>query len=138
MPFNKIYLILKFDDIYLLLPQNDVELVETTTNIQFANHNNHMIGDFVRYGLEVMAFNLNKDLLIRNSNPCKFIVLFKDKLVALLCEEVQNITLKDNEIQQLSPVMKLSKSPITHLVIYKDQIAYLCNGKSLVKYLLEL
>lgn len=138
MPFNKIYLILKFDDIYLLLPQNDVELIETISNIQFANHNNHMIGDFIRYGLEVMVFKLNKYLLIENSNQYNFIVLFKGKLVGLLCEEVQNIKLDDTEIQQLSPVMKLSKSPITHLVVYKDQIAYLCNTKSLVKYLLEL
>ncbi len=126
MLLNNIYLILKFDDRYLLLPQNDVELVETTSA-------------FTRYGLEAMVFNLNKDLLIQNSNKSsKFIVLFKSTTVALLCEEVEKIKFDETEIQELSPVMRLSKSPITHLVTYKDQIACVCRAKTLVKYLLKL
>lgn len=126
MPLNNIYLILKFEDRYLLVPQTDIELVETTS-------------DFNRYGLEVMVFNLNKDLLkIQNSKQCKFIVLFKSTMVALLCEEVEKIKINETEIQELSPVMRLSKSPITHLVTYKDQIACVCRGKTLVKYLLKL
>lgn len=126
MPLNNIYLILKFDDRYLLVPQTDIELVETTS-------------DFNQYGLEVMVFNLNKDLLkIQNSNQCKFIVLFKSTMVALLCEEVEKIKFNETEIQELSPVMRLSKSPITHLVRYKNQIACICKGKALVKYLLKL
>jgi len=125
MLLNNIYLILKFDDRYLLVPQTDIELVETTSA-------------FSRYGLEVMIFNLNKDLLKQNSNQSKFIVLFKSTMVALLCEEVENIKLDETEIQELSPVMGLSKSPITHLVTYKDQIACVCKGKTLVKYLLKL
>ncbi|WP_141698799.1 hypothetical protein [Candidatus Marithrix sp. Canyon 246] len=122
---NNIYLILKFDDRYLLVPQSDIELVET-------------ISTFTQYGLEAMVFNLNKDLLIQNSNQCKFIVLFKSTMVALLCEEVEKIKIDETEIQELSPVMRLSKSPITHLVTYKDQIACVCKGKTLVKYLLKL
>jgi hypothetical protein len=125
MLLNNIYLILKFDKRYLLVPQTDIELVETTSA-------------FTRYELEVMVFNLNKDLLKQNSNQCKFIVLFKSTIVALLCEEVENIKLDETEIQELSPVMRLSKSPITHLVTYKDQIACVCKGKTLVKYLLKL
>jgi len=125
MLLNNIYLILKFDDRYLLVPQTDIELVETTSA-------------FTRYELEVMVFNLNKDLLKQNSNQCQFIVLFKSTIVALLCEEVENIKLDETEIEELSPVMKLSKSPITHLVRYKDQIACVCKGKTLVEYLLKL
>ncbi len=122
---NIIYLILKFDGRYLLIPQSDIELVETTSA-------------FTRYGLEATVFNLNKDLLIHNSNQCKFIVLFKSTMVALLCEEVEKIKFDETEIQELLPVMRLSKSPITHLVTYKDQIACVCKGKALVKYLLKL
>jgi hypothetical protein len=125
MLLNNIYLILKFDERYLLVPQTDIELVETTSA-------------FTRYELEVMVFNLNKDLLKQNSNQCKFIVLFKSTIVALLCEEVETIKFDETEIQELSPVMRLSKSPITHLVTYKDQIACVCKGKTLVKYLLKL
>jgi len=125
MLLNNIYILLKFDDRYLLVPQTDIELVETTSA-------------FTRYGLEAMVFNLNKDLLKQNSNKCQFIVLFKNTIVALLCEEVENIKLDETGIQELSPVMRLSKSPITHLVTYKDQIACVCKGKNLVKYLLKL
>jgi len=125
MLLNNIYLILKFDERYLLVPQTDIELVETTSA-------------FTRYELEVMVFNLNKDLLKQNSNQCKFIVLFKSTIVALLCEEVENIKLDETEIEELPPVMRLSKSPITHLVTYKDQIACVCKGKALAKYLLKL
>ncbi len=127
MLYNNIYLLLKFDDRYLLLPQSDIELVETTSA-------------FSRYELEeVMTFNLNKDLLIQpNSKKSNYIVLFKVELAALLCEEVENIKCEEIDVQELSAVMKLSKSPVTHLAIYKDQIACVSNGKALVKYLLEL
>ena len=125
MLLNNIYILLKFDDRYLLVPQIEIELVETTSA-------------FSRYGLEVMIFNLNKDLLKQNSNQCKFIVLFKSTMVALLCEEVEKIKLDETEMQELPAVMRLSKSPITHLVTYKDQIACVCKGKTLVKYLLKL
>lgn len=125
MRLNNTYIILKFDDRYLLIAQTDIELVETTSA-------------FSRYGLEAIIFNLNKDLLKHNSNQSKFIVLFKSTMVALLCEEVENIKFNETEIQELAPVMRLSKSPITHLVKYKDQIACVCKGKTLVKYLLKL
>ena len=86
-------------------------------------------------------FCLANDLSLLSKVPFgrEYFVLLKDEEqpLGVICDEVENVNFKQEHLhpQDLPDVMKTQNSPIRQLLVYQDQVACVCSGMALVRYL---
>ncbi len=136
-----LYVLLVFDGKYLFVPQDEVESVEIIADVQMTRTFEGAVGWFFGHGLESPVFCLGSDLslLLEVPKNREYLVLLKAEVqpLGITCDEVENINFKKELLhpQDLPVVMKMPQSPISQLLSYQDQIACICHGAALVKYL---
>lgn len=134
------YVVIRFDERYLFIPQMDVHAVEIIADAHLTRTTMGSVGWF-GHGSESPLFCLDKSLtlLIEIPESREYFVLLKstEQPVGLIGDEVENIDLQHEHLhqQKLPAVMKTTYSPISHLIIYQNQLGCVCQGTDLVQYL---
>lgn len=140
---SHLYVLLSFDGRYLLVPQDDIDAVEIIADAHLTRTTIGAIGWF-GHGIESPIFCLDKSLNLLTDIPKsrEYFALLKTKqqAIGLTCDEIENINLQHKFLhrQPLPVVMKTDRSPISELIIYQNQLACVCRGTALVRYLTQL
>lgn len=137
------YILLKFEGKYLFIPQNEIESVEIIADVQITKTTFGAIGWFFGHGLESPVFCLDNNLSLLKELPNirQYFVLLKASSeqppLGITCDEVENVSFSKEHLypQELPQVMKTPHSPMRQLLIYQEQMACICSGSALVKYL---
>jgi len=136
-----LYVLLVFDGRYLFVPQDEVLSIEIIADVFMTDDEMGPIGWFSGHGLESPVFCLANDLSLLSKVPSgrEYFVLLKDEEqpLGITCDEVENVNFKQEHLhpQDLPDVMKTQNSPIRQLLVYQDQVACVCSGMALVRYL---
>jgi len=142
-----LYVLLKFEGLLLLIPQPEVQAVEIMADVHLAASTMGAIGWFGHepgHGQHSPVFCLANDLslLIDVPDTRQYFVLIKapELPVGLTCDEVEDLNIRRQHLslQPLPTIMKMPHSPLTHLVVYEDQVGCVCAGPALVDYLAHI
>ena len=136
-----LYVLLVFDGQYFFIPQDEVLSIEIIADVLMTDDDIGAVGRFSGHGLESPVFCLAYDLSLLSEVPsCReYFVLLKDEEqpLGITCDEVENINFKQEHFypQDLPDVMQTQNSPIRQLLFYQEQVACVCSGSAVVKYL---
>jgi hypothetical protein len=142
-----LYVLLKFEGMFLFIPQDEVQAVEIIPDVHITPTTMGAIGWFTHdhgHGQNAPVFCLAEDLSLLSDLPDnrQYFALLKapDVPVGITGDDIENIDLRHEHLylQSLPPIMKTTHSPISQLVVYKDQIGCVCTGPALVEYLIYL
>ncbi|MDY6994257.1 MAG: hypothetical protein SVR94_16865 [Pseudomonadota bacterium] len=138
------YILLVFDGLYVFVPQITVQSVEIIADLYVHQTSAGAVGWFEQehgQGQQVPIFCLdyNLTLIVTIPRSRQYLVIFHhpQSPLGVISDTVEIVDLMKENInpQQLPPIMTTAETPITHLLVYQNQIGCLCKGETFTHYL---
>lgn len=130
----------EFGLIKLVFPQTDVNTIETLAGITRNPEPGLETGWVTIQGEQIPIYCLadNMTLLTTLQDAIRFVLLVKSKqgLFGLACERIKPFTaLSPIEIYSVPNCMKTKDSPIAHITLIENEIAYIIHADDLYRYI---
>ena len=135
---------LSFGGIELLMPQNEILSIESVYELDSNNKEGKQIGEIDKYGCKMQVFCFSESMEVLNKIPkdrIKCVVIkHSHSNFAILCNDIDNIILRDISLHNIPICMNNDFMPFSHLCLYNDsdhihKLALVTNAVCLNKYI---
>ena len=117
---------ISFGGIDILMPQSEIVSIESVYELERGQSNQKYLGVIHKQGAKVPVYCFSETMNVLTYLPedrlqC-VVISSKQGNYAVLCQDINNITLNDIQIEPIPQCMNNGVVPITHLCIYKEMM----------------
>lgn len=117
---------ISFGGIDILMPQSEIVSIESVFELERGQNNQKYLGIIYKHGEKIPVYCFSETMNVLTYLPqdrlqC-VIISSKQGDYAVLCHDINNITLNDIQIEPIPQCMNNGIVPITHLCIYKEMM----------------
>ena len=117
---------ISFGGIDILMPQSEIVSIESVYELERGQNNQKYLGVINKQGAKVPVYCFSETMNVLTYLPedrlqC-VIISSKQGDYAVLCHDINNITLSNIQIESIPQCMNNGVVPITHLCMYKEMM----------------